>query len=503
MQNLHIRKLKATYRLPSSSVEERARLDRVLTTILNRELEATLEQINISSDEELCIRSIYVPIRLRLSSAESTLSAEWSMEIAKAIEQILERGYASGVVRYKSRVQAFIDFAVGVALGDLERSWAWRQLGLWRARDRVGDEAARRELIRALIEEPTMIIPVLCALAKNHTLERLAFQLTTAHWQALTSAALSAAQAASSLEQLENHTGLISPVVLSEARRIVNRSLLAKSLIQQIIESTAVNQAVAVMVILEVNPGIFRAGGQALHTLLSAVMNRMVEPISGAAQIAPAHHDEEAMRESLEEAHTGAAPSDQTLFRQTSISDSTLTSDERPLPIVRQRALTRFGGLLYLIGVVDDLCLPEAILVHPSLKDRPFRWVMHQLALALVPATTNDAAALAFAGLLPDASPPSAGEDPSTSLEEETIQEFAKRITVSLRERLAYKEQSAASLIEFVCHRRAEIVADPGWIETGFSLDEVSTEIRRAGLDLDPGYVPWLGVVVKFIYLEK
>jgi hypothetical protein len=23
---------------------------------------------------------------------------------------------------------------------------------------------------------------------------------------------------------------------------------------------------------------------------------------------------------------------------------------------------------------------------------------------------------------------------------------------------------------------------------------------RRAGLDLDPGYVPWLGVVVRFVY---
>ena len=24
--------------------------------------------------------------------------------------------------------------------------------------------------------------------------------------------------------------------------------------------------------------------------------------------------------------------------------------------------------------------------------------------------------------------------------------------------------------------------------------------VRRAGLDLDPGYVPWLGCVVRFLY---
>jgi hypothetical protein len=32
------------------------------------------------------------------------------------------------------------------------------------------------------------------------------------------------------------------------------------------------------------------------------------------------------------------------------------------------------------------------------------------------------------------------------------------------------------------------------------SLDDVSTDVRRAALDLDPGWIPWLGVVVRFAY---
>jgi hypothetical protein len=32
------------------------------------------------------------------------------------------------------------------------------------------------------------------------------------------------------------------------------------------------------------------------------------------------------------------------------------------------------------------------------------------------------------------------------------------------------------------------------------SHNDVSTVIRRIGLDLDPGYVSWLGVVVRFVY---
>jgi len=31
-------------------------------------------------------------------------------------------------------------------------------------------------------------------------------------------------------------------------------------------------------------------------------------------------------------------------------------------------------------------------------------------------------------------------------------------------------------------------------------LNDVDTQIRRAGLDLDPGFVPWLGKVVKIRY---
>ena len=72
---------------------------------------------------------------------------------------------------------------------------------------------------------------------------------------------------------------------------------------------------------------------------------------------------------------------------------------------------------------------------------------------------------------------------------------FAKRIEAALEERIEEKPP-----IAFVCHRRGEIVADPGWIEVRLSLTDVETAIRGAGLDLDAGHIPWLGVVVRFVY---
>ncbi len=56
-------------------------------------------------------------------------------------------------------------------------------------------------------------------------------------------------------------------------------------------------------------------------------------------------------------------------------------------------------------------------------------------------------------------------------------------------------------LLLSVCRRHAVIQADPGWIDVDLRLDEVSVDVRRAGLDLDPGYLPWLGCVVRFRYV--
>ena len=52
-----------------------------------------------------------------------------------------------------------------------------------------------------------------------------------------------------------------------------------------------------------------------------------------------------------------------------------------------------------------------------------------------------------------------------------------------------------------------ELVLRPGWLQLSrthadlvFDLDAVDLRVRRAGLDLDPGWVPWLRRVVGFHY---
>jgi hypothetical protein len=173
-------------------------------------------------------------------------------------------------------------------------------------------------------------------------------------------------------------------------------------------------------------------------------------------------------------------------------------AETKPLDL-RRRAFTRLGGLLFLIAALEDLGLPEEIIAHPVFAARPFLWVIHQLALALAATERNDPAALAFAGLPPGAKPPSEDEAAPSEIESSTLNTLVARVVEHLRELLACDDE-ADRLLEALCRRRAEIVADPGWIEVRLSLDDVATDIRRAGLDLNPGCVPWLGVVVVFVY---
>jgi hypothetical protein len=75
-----------------------------------------------------------------------------------------------------------------------------------------------------------------------------------------------------------------------------------------------------------------------------------------------------------------------------------------------------------------------------------------------------------------------------------------------------WTERLWAIAVRHWCHRVArmhvaEIVARPGRVQvTPTSIDvvmpmsAVDVRIRRCGLDIDPGYLPWLGRVVHFHY---
>jgi hypothetical protein len=149
--------------------------------------------------------------------------------------------------------------------------------------------------------------------------------------------------------------------------------------------------------------------------------------------------------------------------------------------------------------LVGEMRLPDE-LAAAAWTRKSFRWVMHALGMLLSGAEAGDPAALAFCGLGPDALPPSREEAPPDRVEAAALEALRGRVIEVLLERLPDEDLSPETVLPWLCLREAEIAADPGWIDVRLSLRDVSTSIRRAGLDLDPGYVDWLGVVVRFVY---
>jgi len=156
--------------------------------------------------------------------------------------------------------------------------------------------------------------------------------------------------------------------------------------------------------------------------------------------------------------------------------------------------------LLFLIAVIEALDLTTQILKSEVLGNRALAWTLHQLALVLAPVEPHDPAALALAGLPADTRWPFADEPPPDQPEALELKALADQIESYLSSLLELDEITEVSALQFVIRRRTEIVAEPGWIEARFSLEDVATEIRRAALDLNPGFVPWLGVVIMFVY---
>ena len=164
----------------------------------------------------------------------------------------------------------------------------------------------------------------------------------------------------------------------------------------------------------------------------------------------------------------------------------------------RTRAGSECAGLLFVINVLRDAGLIDPLLDDPALAQRSSRWILHRLALALVPAEPGDAAVLAFAGLGPHEMPPASEEEMPAADERAALLRHAR---LCIEHTCARFEDPAGDCFYNVCARHGEIVAEPGWIEIRFPLSTIATDIRRAGLDLDPDYVDWLGLVMKFTYV--
>lgn len=546
MHAIRIQHLRARYHLPPSAGGQRRRLDGLLAAALVEGLEPALDRAGMGPDEHLCIRHLAVVVRLRLSAPDPSLIATWSDALGSALSRAADqglRGRGTGlvpeVVWFASTAHALFDLGWRVAGHDLRHAWAWRQLDLWRAEDAVSAPAALRELLRALLRNPDRIVSTVGALAETSALGVLASRLESEHWIALAAAALGSALVdvhAADLSprprsRIDDEGGGVAgedspttstpPAFASgpgEGRPWIHR-LAARSRIGRVLPlasvSVAARRALGSLILLDAEPGwALRPRNQWLTALRELVQPRQADPIrddgepAGRRAADPTTAHEDVTSPSGESGERGGESGESTRRVGTGETEGGVEGEGRggdgddahddPGLDLRRRGRTRQGGLLFVLNLLNTPAWLDRL--TSGFPGRGLRWGLIQLATALVPVASGDPAALAFAGLAPGSEPFSADEPPPEPEELEGVARLARRIRGELADGLTRLELTPDAAVEFVCARPAEIVADPGWIEARFALSDVSTDLRRAGLDQDPGYVRWLGCVVRFAY---
>src|SRR5690606_2178016 len=175
--------------------------------------------------------------------------------------------------------------------------------------------------------------------------------------------------------------------------------------------------------------------------------------------------------------------------------------------VARLGARTRFAGLLFLIPLMRslDAWATLAALAARETRTGELRPLLHRLGRRLIGSEVadDDPALLAFVGLPPDSPPPVLEPLPDALASlDAALDRQREAVIAALEQRLALlQERRGEPLLAWLLAREAEVVADPGWIELRLQLRDVDPAIRRAGLDLDPDWLPALGVVVKFVYV--
>lgn len=178
-------------------------------------------------------------------------------------------------------------------------------------------------------------------------------------------------------------------------------------------------------------------------------------------------------------------------------------SSERPAIAARIEHRTRFAGLYFLLHVLRHIGIDQALQANPSLVLTHF---VSRVLLRLAAAAGVAADDPVLLPLLEDVAEFKGA--PADSLVPPASFSRLKR----LRPGPELTERLWAVAVRRWCHKHAhmrtsEIVARQGRIyatstdiDITMPMSAVDIRIRRCGLDLDPGYVPWFGRVIHFHY---
>lgn len=568
MQALNINQLSKLYHLRPSQRDRQRLLDASLDEAIEEHLEYALAEAGIEDDEEVCVRLVHVPLCFSFGQSQGETSQHWSSIIARHIRLELDKGGAN-VIRYRSRLHALLSFADDVSRKQMQRSWAWNQIGLANLRMDANLDLARAQLVTALLREPAAMFAIFTRLAVNESLLPWLSELSTQDRTRLLDGVLSGAGV--NRRWLEAKPSLVAAAVNLHTSPLSDRALSGSRILTHLLANankaawqSLVPRAWVILILLELEPMLFRRLDSVVAQAIAGIEKRLLpllvagsdlsEPDPGRAST-ESHsndsHNTSPNRLDREEAQnienrpdvsvqapmgtsTGpeagtepgrdnvdTVPGGTEASRQPERIDinGTETRDMEPpgepqtvLAQVEEAApiplfiTSEFAGLFLLLPLLaetaadDQSSLIEQIAAEPAFSARPLSWILHRLTTHWLSIPTDDPGLRAFCGIDLDGDWPWPADDAATEEETSALAQYAASVETRLRSKLRSSDSDRLSVIEALCQRHAILLIDNGWLELVFELDRVDTEIRRAGLDLYPGFVPWLGKIVKIRY---
>jgi hypothetical protein len=442
------------------------------------------------TDGLVLIRALRVATVARHGEGAAALSARLESAFARALEAAVAEAPRGAVVRYESLSHALADMLYRAACGDSGRAWAWRQLGLLPA-GTESPAAARAAALGALTGHPSLIWPVL---ARIISAEDAAGSLTAVAAALRDDELLGLVGAAPQAAGLPEHLQHVPTPPKPAEPPPAPRTPLAMALLGWSHRNPALarrHRAALVRLIAALDRPA-TADADALVSVERAAA-QFTAAVDGPAPAAGVLRDPPAKRpvapiEPERGAQARPSPDDALSAPAAPAATPSMEAMAAPdLPAGTAVEWTAWGGALFLLPLLPATAFVERLANAAA----PLLPALAAL-LAGIGIPVEDALVRALCGPVETREQ----REPPDGLVTETL----ASLDALLELRLGPSGQEEPWL-KIVCRRAALLSVELGWIEASFALDSVDLRLRRGALDLDPGWIPWLGSVVKYCYV--
>jgi len=432
----------------------------------------------VREGEWLLIRRLHIAARWRADALDADVGSAWAQALRRAMQEALDGGDDTRCVRYESRRAAIADLLYRSALRETARQWAWHRMGLI-GRAKIACDEALEAGIALLQREPELVWPVLQRIvageAQTASLTALLRALPMRSWSRLLGACPRTAAHASHADD----AGQATPLAAADEEALRHS-----------------DDAAALFAWAAARPHLARRHAGVLAVLLAGAvwpsapahgdvprrrLAMLAQRFAGPSLRPPIFERDRAMPSPRRAPRAPTMPRADAPASPVDAQEALAAAPSLPeLPEPSTWHATRFAGALFWLG---------RIAFGPDESGVPLR--LHAIARALA-VPDDDAAHRAFCGGdVPRVEPPEA---------------FAAEAQAQVAQWAAWLDHVAPELPEprlaAVCRRDGRLRVEPGWIEVHLPLASVDTAIRRLGLDLDAGWLPWLGCVVRIHYDE-